>query len=167
MKRILGNVQPRMVIAPVATGSADVAGAWVNMGDYDSALFLIGCDDDAGTSDVAVHVRQANTNAGGGVKDVAVRRFYRAEAAGLSVATPFAAVAPATHESLGSAALLEGDDHNVLAVEVTADELDINNGFRWVTVGFSAGAAGKLLCAFVLLSGARYAVELDDAPDVS
>ena len=168
MKRILGTVQPRMVLAPQGTAAAVAAGDWVNMADYDSALFIFGCDDGAADDDFSVHIRQAQDNAATGAKDVVVRRFYRASAAALSVGTDFAAVAPATVEGLTNACFIEGDDFQVVTVEVTADELDVENGFHYVTAGFGAGgAAGKLISCFVLLSGARYAVEPPDFPDVS
>lgn len=168
MKRQLGYVQPRMILAPSAsTTAAANAGDWVDMAEYDSALMMIGCDPGAAGDDFAVNFRQGRTNTGTGAKDIVPRRVYRAEAAALSVGTAFAEVAPSTQDSLTNAVLLDGDQANLVIAEFTADELDVEGGYHYINFGHTAGAAAKLIAAFVVLGGARYAVDPTDFPDVS
>ena len=162
MKRYLGhmNIQPvRVNASTAAAGNSD----WVNLANYDSCVFAVVLEDGAAADDVDYTVEQADTNAGGNRKVVAVRTFYRKQvASGLSADGDYSAVIGTTHQ-----VVVEGENENVILVEVTADELDAEGGFKFVSMrNNGGGAATKTQTAVAILQGARYAVEPTDWPQV-
>ena len=162
MKRHLGytNIQPISVNDSTATAAES---DWVSLTNYDSVIFVIVAEVGATADNTAFTVREATTNGGAGSKDLAVRRGYRKEhASALSASGAYTEVAPTSN-----AVTLDGDAENVLLFEVTGDELDVNNGFKFVTLRHDGGgAATKTFTAIAILGSPRYAVEPSEWPAV-
>lgn len=127
-------------------GDTDVTGDWMNMRDYSRALILL---HKAGSEDVdtgSVQILQATDNAAGSAKGVTVRRcWYKLgtmTAQGTWTAVTVGSGTPDDILSFGSAAgtggtVVTASDVNTsplsLAIEVLADDLDIANGFKYIT----------------------------------
>ena len=63
---------------------------------------------------------------------------------------------------------IDGDDENIVLVEVGADQLDVAGGFNYVSMRHdNGGAATKTFTAAVILCGPRYALDPTEYPDVS
>lgn len=142
----------------LSAGGGNKSGDWVNLKNYDS-LFVI-YQSDAGTAgqDVNVSLRQATSRSGGNAKNLAKGQWFAAQGT-TAVDDVF--------ETVGDGAGTFTDDGETICVarvEVTADQLDVDNNFSWVQIrcSDSGNAAGKLGSAVYLLRGARFAIEVPE-----
>ena len=158
------NIQPAINIQ---TAAAARSGDWVSLENYASVVIVAHAEVGAAADDVAVTVRQATSNSGGSAKGLTPRRGWRKQGATLDVGGAYDHVTPGTFDSVNHAIGMEGENINMVLIEVGADELDVAGGFSFLQVQTSAGAAAKILTAFYILLGPRYAVAVDEWPAVN
>ena len=155
MKRALGrvNIQP---VAVHATTGAGGNSDWVSLEGYDGVIFAVVVKDGTNPDDTTFNVEEASDNAGTGRKVVKVRTWYRKQVgSGLSSAGAYSSVI-----GTASQVVVEGSNENAILVEVTADELDLAGGFKFVSLRQNgAGSADKTWSAVAYLHGARYATD--------
>ena len=165
MKRALGYINPQPIIIPQVSTAA-VVGNRISLANYDSCLFVM-MGSDATTGDAAFSLQQHTAGSGGTSKELAPRVYYRKTAAGeVTPAGDYSEVAPATHDSVANAVEVAAVSGQIIAVEVTADELDVAGGFTHVSANVSLGSAAKIVSVAAILSGARYAVDPTAFPAV-
>lgn len=148
----------------------DVTGDWVRMTYYDRALLLIA---KYGTEDVdtlGFEVVQATAAAGTGVKAVTQKFHYWTKQGTLTSQTVWTKGQLSTADNIlgvGSAAptggtLVVATDVNtdafLLAIEVMAEHLDIDNGFDWLSVRVEGDEVNNacLISAWAILYGGKY-----------
>ena len=166
MKRYLGHINPQPIIRPGVTTAAGT-GDRVSMANYDSIVFVAYGADSTATADLAASLQQHTANSGGTSKALVPRTYYRKQTSGdVTVDGDYTAVAPSTQDGVADAVLMESDMGQIVAVEVTADELDVSGGFNYVSMNLSAGDAAKIVGVIAILCGARYAVEPTEYPAV-
>jgi hypothetical protein len=138
---MLGNLRPSEAFAvvstidPVVLADAEVGGDYVDMGAWESVVFIFQTGDMAAQT-IEFKLEQATSSGGAGVKD-------------LKVATQLAAHAA-------------NNDGKQIIVECRAEQLDTTNGFRYVrprTIG-GAAATGPISCVGLGFN-ARYGVGTD------
>lgn len=150
--------------------NTDVTGDWVRMTHYDRATILIA---KYGTEDVdtlGFQIVQATDASAGGVKEVTALFPYWYKQGTLTSATVWTAGRLTTADDIlgvGSAAptggtLVVATDTNtdafLLAIDVQASDLDIANGFDWLTVRVEGDEVDNscLISAWAILHGGRF-----------
>ena len=155
--KIVSAIVPR----DLSTGSAAKQGDWVELSKYDSVTVVYTSDAGTAGEDPTVKLRQATSAAGANAKDLDAGQWYVAQHA--------SALTDSFAED-GTAGEFEDDGETqcIARIEVTADQLDVNNDFRYVQVHVSdSGAtAGKLGAAVYILRGARWSIRVDEQPTV-
>src|SRR3990167_4264461 len=150
--------------------NTDITGDWVSMKNYDRCTLLIA---KYGTEDVdtlGFQVYQATSNAAGSAKGVSAKFHYRYKQGTLTSATVWTKGQLTTADDIlgvGSAApsggtLVVATDTNtdafLLAIDVTAAMLDVDNDFDWLTVNVEGDEVNNtvLISAWAILGGARF-----------
>lgn len=138
---MLGNLRPSEAFAVVSTidpqtvANVEAAGDYVDMGAWESVIFIFLTGDMAAET-VDFKLEQATTSGGSGKKD-------------LKAATQFAAHATTS-------------DNKQVVIECRAEQLDTANGFRYVRPRMITGNTTGGACACVGLGfNARYNVGTD------
>jgi hypothetical protein len=152
------NIEPVILPVNLLTGANN--GAWLSLKNYDRVLFVLIKTAGTAGEDVTLTFRQATAIAGTSAKDLAVvNRVWRKQHAtdlpgNWTVTTQTAA---ATFLNTDSA-----EQICLYAIEVSAEELDRQNGFDCVTVNIADPGTGTAQTATVLaiLCNARYATPL-------
>lgn len=149
---------------------SDITGDWVNMGLYGTCTLLIA---KYGTEDVdtlGVQVYQATDNSGTSAKGVSAKYHYRYKQGTLTSQTVWTHGQLSTADDIlgvGSAApsggtLVVATDTNtdafLLAIDVSADMMDVDNGFDWLTVQVEGDESNNalLISAWAILGNARH-----------
>lgn len=160
------------IIPLINQGDADtdITGDWVKLTHYDRVMLLIAKYGSEDVDTLGFEVVQATTAAGGSVKAVEALFPYAYKQGTLTSATVWTAGRLTTADSIlgvGSAApsggtLVVGTDTNtdafLLAIDVLATDLDIDNGFDWVTVRIEGDETNNavLISAWAILMGGRF-----------
>jgi len=113
------------VIDPDAYGTGTQTTAWWDTAEIEKALAVIQAGDFVATGVLSAKIQQATDAAGAGVKDVA----------GLAITNLTQAGA---------------DDNKQALINVTAADLDFNNGFRFARLSMTLATAGADASAIVL-----------------
>jgi hypothetical protein len=161
------------IIPLINQGDADtdITGDWVKMRDYSRCLLLIA---KYGTEDVdtlGFQVYQATSAAGGSAKAVSALFPYWYKQGTLTSQTVWTAGRLTTADDIlgvGSSApsggtLVVATDTNtdafLLAIDVQVTDLDMDNGFDWLTVQVEGDEVNNavLISAWAILLGGHYA----------
>lgn len=165
---------PRLTeIAQIAEGflPVDMAAA-ANNGDYVSvanfkhiAVVHFGAVGAAGEPPTLT-IQQATSAAGGGVKALNFTRVDVKQAAtNLQGTAQFTTVTQAAGNTYTSAS--NGDKARLWVVEFDADELDVDNGFKFIRATIAdVGATAQLGCVLYILTEPRYASQPANMPSV-
>jgi hypothetical protein len=106
-------------INPVSQGVGTVTTGWVSAAQFNKFLATVICGVLGAAATVDAKIQQANTSGGGGAKDVA--------------GTPITQLVKATN------------DNNQALINVDAQQLDVANGFAWIRLSITVGAAASLV----------------------
>lgn len=153
--RFLDRFHPVVVIPPVNGATAANSGDWISLKNFRRVVFLvIGAVGVAG-EDLAITIRQATNVAGAGVKDlVGIARIDVKNAVDITTIGTFTKVAQteaATYTNTDS-----GESQNLFAIEIDAEQLDVNNGFDCVTLNIAdTGSTAKLITVLAILCEPR------------
>ena len=160
MKKYDASTKIVSAIGPVDVNAAAVTlGDWVSLENYDSLTAIVQAIADADAGNATVRLRQAKTATGGDAKDLDGVTFYTAGDAA-AVGENFA--------SSENEATLTGTHQGLTRGEVTADQLDVAGGFKFVAVQVTRGSAngGKIIAGVYVLRGARYSRAVPQQPAV-
>ena len=156
MKKHLTDMSVMEAFAPGtdlrASSNSPRESDWVDLAEHDSCVAVIQAIADADAGNVTVSWRQATSAAGAGNKELDGDPWYVQQGSTL----------PGTY---AAGATLTGNAKNVAVGEVTADQLDVAGGYRYVAVRISRAAAnGKLASGALILSSGRYQQRPDTQP---
>ena len=153
------NIQP--IAVNEGTGTAANTD-WVDLEHYASAIFVMIAEDGGTGDDTEFKVQQATDNSASGAKDVEPLSYYHKDhASALSASGSYSVTTANDYD-------IDGDDENIVLVEVGADQLDVNGGFNYVSLRHDNGGANtKTFTAAVILCGPRYALDPTEWPSVS
>lgn len=148
----------------------DVDGDWIKMAHYDRVLFVIA---KYGTEDVdtlGFQFVQATDASGTSAKGVNVSRYWYKQGTLTSqttwtqgvLSTPDDIVGVGSSAPTGGSLIVATDTNTsavVVAVDILASDLDVSNGFDWVTIRIEGDELNNacLVSAWAILSGSRYA----------
>lgn len=143
--------------------NTDIVGDWVKVSDYDRAYLVLSMRAGTAGDDLSINLRQATTNAGGSAKGLVFSKLWH-KVGTLNAVPRWTAVELTTPTddldlvSVNGADLGADNADAVVVVEVMADSLDVNNGFRFVQllVEGDDAANAKLATAHWLLFGGKY-----------
>ena len=150
--------------------NTDITGDWVSMRNYNTCTLLIAKYGSEDVDTLGFQVYQATDNAATSAKAVSAKFSYRYKQGTLTSATVWTYGKLTTADDIlgvGSAAptggtLVVAADTNtdafLLAIDVTADMLDVDNGFDWLTVNVEGDELDTscLISAWAILGDARY-----------
>ena len=150
---LLGDLHVVNGITPIDFASAAQNGDWVSLKNYNCLLILYHSDVGTENQDVTLTLRQATSRTGTGSKALQ-GRWYSKQSTTIGEVTEVD-----TEQSSESANFVDDGETGCLALcEVSADMLDVNNGFEWVQLRATdpGATAGKIASALYVLGGSRY-----------
>lgn len=131
------NVKPSQRVTlldakdPVSQGIATVTTAWLDARDFESFMALLATGAMTAASTVDAKLEQATSSGGAGAKDVAGKAITQLTQAG-------------------------ADSNKQVVINLKADDLDVQGGFRYFRLSITVAAAASLLFAAVFGLDARY-----------
>ena len=139
---------------PIQGTASIISGDWINIAGYSSVVFLFHGEVGAAADDVQLSLRQSKTNSATGAKGLTPRRgWFRKQATDLTTIAQWSHVG-------GANVTIEGEEANIVAVEVDAAELDLANDFAWIQARTNAGgAAAKIVGCLAIGYGPRQATD--------
>ena len=138
-----GNLNPSMsagvvgVINPVSQTVGTVTTGWVDMQKFGVLLAVLAAGALGASATVDAKFQQATDSAGAGVKDV-------------------------TGTSIAQLTKAGTDDNKQALINLRQEDLDKNNGFRFVRLSVTVGTAASLVSAVLLAFNARYGAATDN-----
>lgn len=140
---------------PVDMQTAANEGDWVSLAKYDRCVCLLFKGIGTAGDDPIFNLQQADSAVGGNAKDIDFTVIHEKVGAQSST-SDFTRTAQTAATSYTNAASAEAE--SIIAVEVKADEMDVDNGFVWLRLDVAdVGNNAQLGGAFYIMSGARYA----------
>lgn len=143
---------------PVNMCTADNTGTYVNMGKYNRAVCVLFKSLSATSEDPVLKVQQATSAAGAGAKDLLFTRYRvkKALVGALGAVGQFTQVTQTAATSV--TAEVEAENEALVAVEIKADDLDVNNGFKFINASVAdPGNTAQLGCVFYIMVEPREA----------
>ncbi len=139
---------------PVDMQTANNDGDWVSLAKYDRCLCVLFKGIGTATDDPIFNLQQADSNTGGNAKDINFTVIHKKVGSQLTT-LDFSRVTQTAATSHTDAVSAEAEA--IMAVEIKADEMDIDNGFVWLRLDIAnIGSNAQIGCAFYILIGARY-----------
>lgn len=129
------------VIAPVSQGAGSASTGWVSMALWGSLMAIVQAGVLGASATLDAKLEQATSAAGAGAKDLTGKAITQLTKAG-------------------------SDDGKQAVIEVTSDELDVNNSFTHVRLTLTVGTAASLVAGLLLGHDARYDPSDSDADTV-
>ncbi|QEH80837.1 hypothetical protein EIK56_23000 [Sphingomonas sp. C8-2] len=127
---------------PVSQGAGTVTTGWIDMQNWFRAMAVVQVGALGASATVDAKFVQAKDNAGGSAKDV-----------------PGTAITQLTKAGT--------DDNKQVVINLRPEDLDFNNGYRFVRLSITVATAASLISALVLGLDARYgAADMSDATTV-
>ncbi len=158
-KKILETLAVEVSNVPIDTTGAAVTGDYYNLKLYRRILFVIAQGAWAGGTP-AVTLSQATSAAGDGAKALAFTKKYTKVA--LTGTTWVEAAVTSNTFNLTAVA------NTMTAIEVSADELDADNEFDFVSLNIATpGANADLIAVFAVLGDPRFPQETLNDPKVA
>lgn len=122
-------------VAPISQGVGTVVTGWVSAANFERFLAVIATGVLGAAATLDAKLQQAQDGAGTGAKDVAGKAIVQ--------------IVKAT------------GDNKMAMINLRDDELDVTNGFSWIRLSMTVGAAASLIAAQLLGGVARFAPPKD------
>jgi len=161
MDRFLQSIGIESAFNPVnmATGAND--GDWINLAMYGRVVCVLFKGIGTAGQDPVFTLKQATDIAGAGAKALNFTTIYAKVGTLTGVAT-FTRITQAEAATYTDAVSAEAAA--IFAVEIAAEDLDVNNGFTCIQMSVpSVGAGAQLGCGFYIMLSPRYVGSV--APD--
>lgn len=124
---------PLAWLAPVSVNNgAEAFTSYVSLANYHRAVILLFTGVMAGGGTIDAQVHQGTTTAGAGAKHITGKAITQLTQAG-------------------------GDSGKIVAIEVRAEELDVDGGFDCIALGYTVGTAASLMAIAIFGIEPRYA----------
>lgn len=160
MEKFIERYQVCEGFLPVNMATAANPGDYVSMADYESLVILFFKGPGAAGEPPTITLDQATSNGGAGSKALTFTELWTKKAAtnlqGVASYTRVTQAAAASYTDTAST----GDQALLLVIEVTADMLDTNGGFKFVRATVAdVGATAQTGCVLYIGRKPRYAQE--------
>jgi hypothetical protein len=130
-------------------------GDWVGLRDFNhlTVLFFKGTGTDG--DDPVITLQQASDNAGTGAKALNFTEIWRKQAADVQTVGQFTKTTQAAGNTYSNT---DGHQQAIWAIEIDADMLDVDGGFKYVRATLNdTGTNAQLGCILYVLTEPRYA----------
>lgn len=144
------NIKP--VNVPADMNTAAITGARIALAKADRCAIVLHMGDSTSAT-VEFTLKQHNAASGGTSKALTVANVYYHK---LEAATVFTEVVPTAAASVYDVSSLFGSKEGVLVFEILGSDLDVDNGFNWISVDSADSTAAKLLSGLYITSDHRY-----------
>ncbi len=141
----------KSVGGPVDLNTAAVTGDRVSMKGLTRVTFVVNMGDSTAATLVAFTLRQHNAASAGTSKDLSVLNPYFVKA---GAATSFTKVEPTVAAALHTLTTTFADEPGIVVFEVLAEDLDVNNGYAWVSLDIGDAGAAKIGSVLAICHGA-------------
>jgi len=131
----------KQVVGPVDLNTAAVTGARVSMKNARRISFVCSLGAGSSTSAHVFTLRQHDAAAAGNSKDLSVSNPYFHK---IGAATIFTKVVPGSDTAAYDLHALLADSAAIVVFEVLAEQLDIANGYAWVSVDTADSGGAQL-----------------------
>ena len=148
----MADIVSAFVPVDMQTGAND--GDWISMANFSRVLCVLFKGAGTAGDDPIFKLQQATDNAGAGAKDLNFAVIYEKVGAQASTLdfTRVTQTAAASYTNTASAEV-----EAIIAVEIQADELDVDGGFDHIQLSVAnVGGNAQLGCAFYIMDGAAY-----------
>lgn len=161
------QIVPGQAAGPADINGAAVTGDYVSLKDFERCLVLVYAGDGSAGGDLDVKLYQATDNAGTGAKVLnclETGRIYTKQHA-----SSFATVGQWTEETQATADEQytdtdSGEQVNLWGLEVSAQDLDADNGFDHIRADVADPSAAKVVGLLYILGGAKHQTKPDLMP---
>ena len=160
MKKFINDKQVCLAFEPRTGANTQFDGDRVSLALYDSVtLIYIAESGAASNGDQKIKLRQSTANTAGTSKDITGVDWY------LKSATDVQTVGQASHSRTTEITTV-GEEEQILLAEVTADQLDVNGGFKFVYVRVDGVGTDstKVHAGVYELNGGRYMTDPTELP---
>lgn len=146
---LMEKANMKQVVLPVDLNTAAVTGARVSMKGCKRVAFLVDMGDSTGAT-VQCTLRQHDAATAGNSKDLSVANPYYKKA---GTATKFTKVEPTAAAAMFDISADFAAQEGLAVFEVLEEDLDVNNGFAWVSMDIADSGAAKLASVLAVLVG--------------
>ncbi len=136
------KVLAKQAAGPVDANTAAITGNRFDMKGFDRVAFIISLAAGTTTTTHGFTLRQHNAASSGTSKDVAVNNPYYHK---IGAATNFTKVDVAVAASVYDLHSILADSASIVVFEVLAEQLDVDNGFRWVSLDIADSGGAQLV----------------------
>lgn len=143
---------PKQVAGPVDFNTAAITGLRVSMKNVARVAFIISVGAGTSTTTQTFTLRQHDAASAGNSKDLSVANPYYHKIAAVTV---FTKVSPTVAAAAYALHAIMADDVAVVVFEVLAEQLDIANGYAWVSLDI-ADSGGAQLGSVVAIADHNY-----------
>lgn len=139
---------------PVDLNTAAITGERIKVATGDKVAIVAAFGDSTSATAVQYTLRQHNAASSGTSKDLTSANpyFYKKGAE-----TSFTKVTPSSAAALVDVTTQFASDEGVLVIEVLGEQLDVKNGFFWLSVDIADAGAAKLGSTMYVLQDVRNA----------
>lgn len=141
----------KSVAGPVDLNTAAVTGERVSMKNCNRIAFVVNMGDSTSATAVTFTLKQHTAASSGSSKVLAVTNPYFVKA---GAATKFTKVEPTSATSAYDLTSTFADEPGMVVLEVLAEDLDVNNGYAWVSLDIADSGAAKIGSVLAICLGA-------------
>ena len=138
---LLENMVPKAVAGPVDLNTAAVTGGRVSMKNVTRVAFLVNLAAGSSTTTHTFTLRQHDAATAGNSKDLSVDNPYYHK---VNAATVFTKVQPSSAAAAYDLHALVADTVAIVVFEVLAEQLDLANGYAWVSLDIADAGGAQL-----------------------
>lgn len=138
---LLEQLVAKQIVGPVDLNTAAVTGNRVSMKNARRCTFIVAIGASSSSTAHLFTLRQHDAASSGNSKDLAVINPYYTE---IGAATSFSKVIPGSATAAYDLHSVLADAKAVLVFEVLAEDLDITNGYAWVSMDTADTGAAQL-----------------------
>lgn len=152
-KFLMELVNAKMGITPVDLNTAANPGARISLEKGDRVTCIILLADGTSALDLTVSINQHDAASAGNTKACSQANPYYHK---VDTATVFTKVVPVAAAGTVDLTALFANDPGIAVLEVCAEDLDVNNGYKYVSFSLPDAGAAKLGAALLILNDCRY-----------
>jgi len=148
---LLEQANAKQIFAPVDLNTAAVTGARISMAKGDRVAVVLSLGDSTAAT-LEVTFKQHNAASAGTTKALEIMNKYYHKA---GAATSFTEVAPTVVDDVFDLSSVFAGEEGILVFEVRAEDLDVNNGYAWMSINIADSAAAKIGAGLYIIHDAN------------
>lgn len=163
----LFNIATALAVGDFSAGAR--TGNRIHMKDYAGVTFVLLADAGTDGDDIQVDLQQHDAASSGNSKDLdAITEYYKQEETTLDADETWTKVTQSAASEIAAVAG-SAETENIYVIECRADQLDIANGYEWISVNTpDFGSAGTKFGGIIaILWGPRYMDAPENLPAVN